>query len=128
MKRIAFPLFIGLAGCPGFGSQRLGNGLIDEVPECPTYEDHISVIMSAYCVSCHGEVSIQEDLPYQFDRYAGPTGVFENANEIQQASESTTEPMPPSGMTPLDNIERDTLALWIEQGKIETAEDCEPAQ
>lgn len=125
MKRIAFLLFIGLAGCPGFGSQRLGNGLIDRVPECPTYEEHISLIMDAYCVACHGEVSIDEDLPYQFDRYAGPTGVFENAGAIQKACESTTEPMPPSGMPPLDAVELDTLVLWIEQGKAETAADVE---
>ena len=128
MKRIAFPLVLGLAGCPGFGTQRLGNGLINEVPECPTYEEHISVMMGAYCVSCHGEISIRDDLTYQFDRYAGPTGVFENANEIQQASESTTDPMPPAGMTPLDDIELDTLALWIEQGRIETAENCGSTQ
>lgn len=124
MKRIGFLLFIGLAGCPGFGSQRLGNGLIQRVPECPTYEDHISLIMGAYCISCHGEVPVS-DLSYQFDRYAGPTGVFENAEAIQQACENTINPMPPSGMTPLDTIELDTLALWIEQGKVETAADNE---
>ena len=72
-----------------------------------------------------GKSPIDDQLSYQFDRYAGPTGVFENAEAIQQACESTTNPMPPSGMTPLDAIELDTLALWIEQGKAETAADVE---
>ena len=124
MKRITLPLFLGFTGCPGFGSQTLGNGLITEVPACPTYEEHLSLLMDTYCVSCHGDVSISPDVSFQFNRYDGPNGVFENAEAILQACESTRDPMPPIGLTPLDSIELDTLAVWIEQGKLENRSDC----
>src|SRR5688500_1805624 len=42
---LVFPLAL---GCPGFGNEEAG-----DVPDVPTYDDHVKVILDAHCLDCH---------------------------------------------------------------------------
>jgi mono/diheme cytochrome c family protein len=108
-----------LGGCPGFGSNIL-NGLFTEAPVAPNYEDHVSLVMDVYCVSCHGQDpaggapdTLRLDV---YDTLNEMPGVFESRHLLLDRSLGTVNPMPPMGFTQLDWLERDLLQLWVDNG------------
>ena len=124
MRTLFWLMFLLMMGCPGFGSQTAGNGILLEVPDAPNYEDHIKLVMEFHCVSCHGENPTPgSPTNLRLDIYSGtdPGGVFEFKDRVLIRSENTDFPMPP---TPpfLDAIELETIERWIEQGAPESSD------
>ena len=112
------------AGCPGFGGQSASNGLLSEVPDSPNYDEHVSLIMDAYCVSCHGdEPTAGAPGTFRLDIYTSDDkpGVFDVADRVLIRSENTALPMPPSPPF-LDSIELETLSVWLDNGAPENGD------
>jgi hypothetical protein len=121
-----FALFLPLLGaCPGFGSGVVA-GAVDEVPANPTYDEHVGPILDQYCAPCH-TVPAGGGAPtyFRLDQYGDEGslgGAYAMRDRIDARAGSATT-MPPSGNPAPTQIERDTLALWVEQGAPESPGD-----
>lgn len=107
-----------LVGCPGFGDQA-NVGTLTEVPDEPTYEQHIKPIMALYCDSCHsGSPSNGAPGGFRTDLCADgdKPGLKSVASRSLARMRSDGRPMPPSSYTQVTDIENDTMALWVSRG------------
>jgi uncharacterized membrane protein len=115
-----------LGACPGFGTTVPG-GAVAEVPDQPNYIDHVGPILDTYCAPCHSSPS-QNGAPtyFRLDQYADDgdlSGAFSMSARIDARAGSAST-MPPSGNPAPTDIERQTLARWVEQGSPESADDA----
>lgn len=107
-----------LTACGGFGVEE-PEGVIAEVPDEPTYSDHVALIMERACDTCHipGGIGGPGVNTSQYDDDGDDLGVFSLRDRIRIRSvEDNGSPMPPLSVPPLTDNERETLRLWIEQG------------
>ena len=122
VRRAALVLAIPfLLACPGLGDEDGG-----DVPESPTWNEHVQAILADHCAACHTDTP-QNGAPdgFRFDAYEGDAddlGAFDMRCDIRnRAVNGAPSFMPPSGA--LGATERATLERWIEQGGRESAED-----
>lgn len=116
---LAFIVLLGLAGCPGFGKGSPPSTL-DEVPAHPTYNGEVKLILDTYCAPCH-TVPPQGGAPdyFRLDRYdedGDLHGAFFQRDRIKARACADPPSMPPGAATQPGDIERATIARWIEQG------------
>ncbi len=103
--------------CPGLGDESAG-----DVPDRPTWDEHIQPIMDDHCVLCHGENPVGgAPSGFRLDQYADEGSVdggFTMGERIEaRASDGSPSFMPP-GET-LDPTSRETISKWVDIGKPE---------
>lgn len=126
-RRVGAALWVGavclslsLSACPGFGDEEPPSAF-GEVPERPTYTEHVKAILDMHCVECHG-VTPRNGAPsgVRLDVYDDPLnglGALRWAPRIvARAVEGGGNPMPPTTRPQLGDVDRQILARWVEQG------------
>ena len=117
MRRAAFLLLLALTGCPGFGNED------PVVPAQVTYNDNIKAILDAHCIKCH-VVPPKNGAPtgFRLDQYAddnaGNQGAMNKAPLIKSNTDIDFMPLAPNPH--LTQLEKDTIARWIDQGTRES--------
>ena len=121
---------IGLAllpGCPGFGGEE-PKGVLDEVPEFPSFENEITLLMQTHCLECHSDNARLGAPPtFRLDIYedaGGKQGIKSRADLCIVRINNAGNPMPPSNRPQMNQIEKDTMARWSECGKPESLDDA----
>ncbi len=126
-----YPLWILLAlpmltGCPGFGDEEPPS-LFAEVPDVPTYQEHIKPLMEARCVECHADTpTLGAPDGFRLDVLedtGGEGGLRTQAFRSKARMDALT--MPPISRPPTTDIERQIFDRWIECGLPDTAADAE---
>ncbi|MBH24834.1 MAG: hypothetical protein CMH57_10345 [Myxococcales bacterium] len=111
-----------LGGCPGLGDEEL-EGTLSEVPDSPTYDEHVAAITAAYCNKCHS------DPPSNGAPGSVRTDICEGGAQMWSERFAARigdlgRPMPPSSEVdrPSD-IDIQTVQRWHEQGARCTPQD-----
>lgn len=103
-------------GCPGFGDEV---GALEEVPERPTWDEHVGPIMDRYCNECHG-VPAQQSAPgfFRLDQCEDGDILGAESQAARSALRAfTIKDMPPASYAPQPSqIEREVLQQWVDTG------------
>lgn len=107
-------------GCPGFGSEELGDDFA-RLPDNPTWED-VSPVFDAYCNDCHS-VPAQEGAPggFRYDRCEDTENELGASSYAERAKVRTVDalpsPMPPVTYSPQPTpADVELLRRWVENG------------
>ena len=105
--------------CEGFGTQTV-LGTLGQVPDTPTYSEHIAPLMEVHCDECHSDPATQGAPDYfRTDVYDSPDepGLFETRHlNLERMVNTPSRPMPPTNLPPMSAIELETFALWVDLG------------
>jgi uncharacterized membrane protein len=122
-----------LSAC-GFGGND-APGVFDAVPERPTYEEHVSLIMTHYCDYCHsrrfpGSKNFRSST---YDSTDSLQGVYEARFRVaRRMLDAQPSPMPPPNMSSVSWIDRAIVEKWIDGGAPRGVEpppepECDPS-
>ena len=78
-----------------------------------TYNSNVKAIMTSNCTSCHGNPPTQ-NAPFSLTTY---NSVKSRVNSIISRVNSSSNPMPPSGLMPQST--RDIIQKWKDDGLLE---------
>lgn len=121
LRRLALTLFVlPLFGCPELGTQE--REIVAELPENPTWTEHIKPLMDTYCNECHSVPPQQLAPPtLRLDTCEDVGGVFGAKNQsiriIFRTIDQVPSPMPPTtyGIYPTAD-EQEIIQRWVDQG------------
>lgn len=120
--RLTLPALVSvfLLGCPELGQQE--RTIVGEIPETPTWSEHVKPIMDVYCNECHSVPAEQLAPPsIRLDTCEDVGGVFGAKNQasriVFRTIDQVPSPMPPLtyGIYPT-NDEQEILQRWVDQG------------
>jgi len=107
------------AGREGQGGAEKTEVPAPTIPEVPTFAEHVAPLVYAHCTPCH---HARGSAPFAFEGY---DDVRDHAEQIAEVTKSGFMPpwLPVEGRGPelegarrLSEVERGTLARWVEQG------------
>lgn len=105
-----------VTGCPGFGDE---TGNLQEVPDRPTWDEHVLPIMDRYCNECHS-VPAEQDAPglFRLDECENTDILGAQAQAARSALRTfTIKDMPPATYAPQPSeTEREVLQRWADTG------------
>lgn len=117
-----------IAGCPGFGDEV---GAITEVPDKPTWDDHVAPLMDRYCNDCHSEPA-REGAPgfFRLDICENTELLGAKSQAARNTLRTTTlQSMPPASYSPQPTqIEREILERWEATGAPCEGEGFDPEE
>lgn len=112
---LGFSLILFLAACSKSGDDSEMDPDQDPLGNAINYQDNIRPIITANCVSCHGNPPTN-GAPMSLTTYNAVRSAVETRGLLSRIN-STTNPMPPNGRMPASTIQ--IIEDWADQGFLE---------